>query len=121
MGRGRSFLRFMLAHTRSSGKEKPTPKTDDEIEHWWTLDATVLQWIYSAISNDLLNTILEPEATAMETWERLRDIFQDHQNSRVVILELLNRSLLTPVWNISLMPRLTVNNSRASPPLRPTE
>ncbi|XP_056685799.1 uncharacterized protein [Spinacia oleracea] len=69
------------------GKEKPTPTTDDEIEFWTTLDATVLQWIYSIISNDLLNTILEPEATAMEAWERLPDIFQDHQTSRAVILE----------------------------------
>lgn len=69
------------------GKEKPAPETDDEIEFWSTLDATVLQWIYSTISNDLLNTILEPEATAMEAWDRLRNIFQDHQNSRAVILE----------------------------------
>ncbi|XP_056693622.1 uncharacterized protein [Spinacia oleracea] len=69
------------------GKEKPAPKTDDEIEVWSTLDATVLQWIYSTISTDLLNTILEPEATAMEAWTRLRDIFQDHQTSRAVLLE----------------------------------
>ncbi|XP_020259039.1 uncharacterized protein LOC109835472 [Asparagus officinalis] len=69
------------------GKEKPAPETDDELELWSTLDATVLQWIYSTISNDLLNTILEPEATAMEAWVRLRDIFQDHQNSRAVTLE----------------------------------
>ncbi|XP_060202862.1 uncharacterized protein LOC132631284 [Lycium barbarum] len=52
-----------------------------------TIDATVLQWIYSTISNDLLNTIIEPDATAMDAWVRLRDIFQDHQNSRAVTLE----------------------------------
>ena len=47
----------------------------------------MLQWIYSTISNDLLNTIIEPGATAMEAWDRLREIFQDHQNSRAVTLE----------------------------------
>ncbi|KAK9136238.1 hypothetical protein Syun_015568 [Stephania yunnanensis] len=54
---------------------------------WSTLDATVLSWIYATISNDLLHTILEPDATAMEAWNRLRDIFQDNKYSRAVILE----------------------------------
>ncbi|XP_060175399.1 uncharacterized protein LOC132606083 [Lycium barbarum] len=70
-----------------TGKEKPTPKTDEEVELWTTIDATVLQWIYSTISNDLLNTIIEPDTTAMDAWVRLRDIFQDHQNSSAVTLE----------------------------------
>ena len=43
--------------------------------------------MYSTISNDLLQTIMEPDATAMEAWNRLRDIFQDNQNSRAVTLE----------------------------------
>lgn len=37
--------------------------------------------------NDLLHTIIEPDATAMEAWERLRDIFQDNKHSRAVTLE----------------------------------
>ncbi|XP_019460099.1 PREDICTED: uncharacterized protein LOC109359859 [Lupinus angustifolius] len=68
-------------------KEKQLPETDEEKELWSTLDATVLQWIYSTISNDLLTTILEPDSTAMEAWDRLRDIFQDNQHSRAVTLE----------------------------------
>ncbi|XP_056685506.1 uncharacterized protein [Spinacia oleracea] len=64
-----------------------TPSTDDEKELWSTLDATVLQWIYSTISTDLLQTIIEPDSTAMEAWGRLRDIFQDNKNSRAVTLE----------------------------------
>ncbi|XP_060188894.1 uncharacterized protein LOC132617838 [Lycium barbarum] len=70
-----------------TGKEKPAPKTDKEVELWTSIDATVLQWIYSTISNDLLNTIIEPDATAMDAWVRLCDIFQDHQTSRAVTLE----------------------------------
>ncbi|KAM7482579.1 hypothetical protein LguiB_007162 [Lonicera macranthoides] len=68
------------------GKEK-VPTTDDEKDLWLTLDATVLQWIYSTISSDLLQTIMEPDSTAMEAWNRLRDIFQDNKNSRAVTLE----------------------------------
>ncbi|XP_050909641.1 uncharacterized protein LOC127123468 [Lathyrus oleraceus] len=70
----------------SIGKEPPTI-TDVNHEQWSTLDATILQWIYSTISTDLLTTILEPNSTAMEAWNRLEDIFQDNQNTRVVTLE----------------------------------
>ncbi|XP_060200692.1 uncharacterized protein LOC132628957 [Lycium barbarum] len=69
-----------------SGKEK-VPKTDAEKELWSTLDATVLQWIYATISTDLLHTILKLDSTAMEAWNRLRDIFQDNKNSRAITLE----------------------------------
>lgn len=68
--------------------EKPkTPTTDDEKELWSTLDATVLQWIYATISSDLLHTIIEPDSTAMNAWDLLRDIFQDNEHSRAVTLE----------------------------------
>lgn len=70
----------------ATGKSKD-PKTDDEKELWSTLDAAVLQWIYSTISHDLLHTIIETDATAMEAWNRLRDIFEDNKNSRAVTLE----------------------------------
>lgn len=68
------------------GKEK-VPSTDEEKELWTTLDSMVLQWIYATISDDLLNTIIEPDTMAMEAWNRLKDIFQDDKNSRAVALE----------------------------------
>jgi len=40
------------------GKENPA-STDASFELWTTLDSTVLQWIYSTISLDLLTTIME--------------------------------------------------------------
>ncbi|KAI4348038.1 hypothetical protein L6164_008800 [Bauhinia variegata] len=46
-----------------------------------------IQWIYATISNDLLHMILEPNSTAMDAWNRLRDIFQDNKNSRAGTLE----------------------------------
>ncbi|XP_074318090.1 uncharacterized protein LOC141654877 [Silene latifolia] len=63
------------------------PVTNDEKELWETLDATVLQWIYSTITTELLETIIEAESTAMEAWQRIADIFQDNANSRAVTLE----------------------------------
>ncbi|XP_003555007.2 uncharacterized protein [Glycine max] len=63
------------------------PSTEEERELWSTLDATVLSWIYATISSDLLHTIIEPDSTTMEAWDRLRDIFQDNQHSRAVALE----------------------------------
>ncbi|XP_060200155.1 uncharacterized protein LOC132628389 [Lycium barbarum] len=86
MGHGRNSSKSTPSPTLESGKEKVS-KTDAEKELWSTLDATVLQWIYATISTDLLHTILEPDSTAMEAWNRLRDIFQDNKNSRAVTLE----------------------------------
>ena len=67
-------------------KDTPPPKVVDP-GTWSTLDAIVLQWIYSTISDDLMHTILEPDTTAAEAWSRLKDIFQDNKNSRAVYLE----------------------------------
>ncbi|XP_010669018.1 uncharacterized protein LOC104886248 [Beta vulgaris subsp. vulgaris] len=64
-----------------------TPTTYAEKELWITLDATIIQWLYSTISTDLLHTIIEPDMTVMVAWNRLRDIFQDNKNSRAVVLE----------------------------------
>ena len=65
----------------------PVPTTEAEKDECSTIDATVLKWIYGNISDDLLNTILEPDSTAQAAWERLRDIFQDNKTSRAVTLE----------------------------------
>ncbi|XP_074298648.1 uncharacterized protein LOC141629568 [Silene latifolia] len=63
------------------------PNTADEQEMWETLDAIVLQWIYSTITTELLETIVKAESTVREAWDRLADIFQDNKNSRAVTLE----------------------------------
>ncbi|XP_055961489.1 uncharacterized protein LOC130015417, partial [Mercurialis annua] len=79
----------VLHHIIPSEKEKAhsEPKNETEEELWSTLDATVLGWIYSTISTDLLQTIIVPGSTAMEAWNRLRDLFEDNKHSRAVALE----------------------------------
>lgn len=78
----------VLAHiiTPGTGKEKSL-MTDEEKKLWSTLDATVLQQIYATISTDIFLIVIEPDSKAMAAWDRLRDIFQDNQNSCVVFLE----------------------------------
>jgi len=55
----------------------------DDSTLWSRLDAIILQWIYGTISNNLLHTILQPNSTAQNGWERLQNIFQDNKHSRV--------------------------------------
>lgn len=53
-------------------KDKTADQDEARDEALWSrLDAIVLQWIYGTISNDLLHTILEPDSTAQQAWERL--------------------------------------------------
>ncbi|XP_059292373.1 uncharacterized protein LOC132045813 [Lycium ferocissimum] len=68
-----------------SGKEK-MPKTDPKrVMVDSRCHASSMDLCYHL--SDLLHTILEPDSTAMEAWNRLRDIFQDNKNSRAVTLE----------------------------------
>ncbi|XP_074293743.1 uncharacterized protein LOC141620890 [Silene latifolia] len=77
----------VLHHIIDPKGKSTKPVTDDDKELWETIDATVLQWIYATISDDLLQTVVEDDSTAMECWNRIRDIFQDNQHSRAVTLE----------------------------------
>ncbi|XP_028199553.1 uncharacterized protein LOC114384074 [Glycine soja] len=77
-------LHHIISPTNDKAK---VPAIEDEKELWSTLDATVLSWLYATISNDLLHTIIEPDATAMDAWNKLRDIFQDNKHSHEVTLE----------------------------------
>ncbi|XP_057445828.1 uncharacterized protein LOC130737967 [Lotus japonicus] len=77
----------VLHHIVPTADKPPPPVTDPTYEQWATLDATVLQWIYSTISDDLMSTIMEPGSTAFSAWTRLADLFHDNQNARAVTLE----------------------------------
>ncbi|KAK9078639.1 hypothetical protein SSX86_002696 [Deinandra increscens subsp. villosa] len=77
----------VLDHIIPPTTESSAARSDQDTELWTRLDAIVIQWIYSTISNDLLNTILKVDATAQQAWESLASIFQDNQNQRAVYLE----------------------------------
>ncbi|KAI3503705.1 hypothetical protein L1887_32154 [Cichorium endivia] len=67
--------------------DKPTDPKAVDPKLWNRLDAIVIQWIYSTISNDLLHTILKPKSSAAQAWATLEIIFQDNQNERALYLE----------------------------------
>ena len=77
----------------SKDKDKEASSTL-AFETWSRLDAIVLEWIFATISKDLIQTILEPNATAKQAWDRLKSIFEDNKNSRAVYFE---QQFQTPV------------------------
>ncbi|KAL2933351.1 Retrovirus-related Pol polyprotein from transposon TNT 1-94 [Bienertia sinuspersici] len=65
-----------------------TPRPKDVSDSLWNrLDSVVKKWIYGTITDDLLCTILHKGSTAQDTLNRLKAIFQDNKNTRVVYLE----------------------------------
>lgn len=72
-----------------------TPASPPKIEvallaekaHWDRIDNIIRQWIYETISEDLLNTIIDPDDTAADAWNRLAELFQDNKTSRAIHLE----------------------------------
>ncbi|KAJ0779315.1 putative RNA-directed DNA polymerase [Helianthus annuus] len=68
--------------------ETPAPdKTNPDYPLWKELDALVLQWIYSTVSDDLLDRILETNSTARDAWVKLEKIFLSNKKARAAALE----------------------------------
>lgn len=73
----------------------PSPTTESEADKvaakamWQRLDDIVRQWIYGTISNDLLNTILDQEDSALDAWNRLVRLFQSNKSARSLHLDTL--------------------------------
>ncbi|KAM0012425.1 hypothetical protein Hdeb2414_s0053g00754151 [Helianthus debilis subsp. tardiflorus] len=62
---------------------EPSHKPMDD---WDRLDAIVLQWIYSTISNDLLHTIINNTSNAHEAWVAIEGLFHDNKSARAIHL-----------------------------------
>ncbi|XP_071740763.1 uncharacterized protein [Rutidosis leptorrhynchoides] len=72
----------------SSTSEPPT-------EEWKKADAVVLGWIFLAISESLLERLLNTQPkTSKEAWEFLKKLFQDNKRSKTVELTAELRSLI---------------------------
>ncbi|KAJ0490666.1 hypothetical protein HanHA300_Chr12g0458141 [Helianthus annuus] len=97
-------------------KEVATPETkltsQEDVDLWHRLDAIVIQWIYNTISNDLLHTIIKTNATALEAWTSLEDIFQDSKNERAYTF---NTNLSPQGWKTFRTCSRIVRLSRCSP------
>ncbi|KAJ0870145.1 putative RNA-directed DNA polymerase [Helianthus annuus] len=65
----------------------PPAKTDPSYPAWSELDALILQWIYSTISDELLARVLDTDSTARAAWLQLQEIFLNNKHARAVTLE----------------------------------
>ncbi|KAL3630542.1 hypothetical protein CASFOL_023526 [Castilleja foliolosa] len=65
----------------------PPAKTDDGYDQWKEIDALVLQWIYSTLSDDLLARVLDTDVTAQAAWDKVKSIFLSNKGSRAAALE----------------------------------
>ncbi|XP_047306345.1 uncharacterized protein LOC124909741 [Impatiens glandulifera] len=61
----------------------PAPK-ESEKALTQRLDDIVRQWIYGTISNDLLNSILDPDDSAVDAWNRLQQFFLNNKSARAL-------------------------------------
>ncbi|KAJ0921561.1 hypothetical protein HanPSC8_Chr05g0192981 [Helianthus annuus] len=65
----------------------PPSKDDPNHESWLEIDAIVLQWIYSTVSDDLLARFLDTDCTALEAWNNLKKLFLNNKGLRAAALE----------------------------------
>nr|KAJ0206286.1 hypothetical protein LSAT_V11C500264320 [Lactuca sativa] len=62
----------------------PVPKeTDPTYLQWKEIDALVLQWIYSTLSDELMVRILQNNTTGQDAWNKLKTNFLNNKGSRV--------------------------------------
>ena len=67
--------------------EKIARPTGIDDEMYSQLDAAVLNWIYSTISQELLVSVLAADNTALSAWTKLKAMFHDNKSTRAVHLE----------------------------------
>ncbi|KAI3725566.1 hypothetical protein L1987_65356 [Smallanthus sonchifolius] len=66
---------------------KPPAQDDPTHESWTEIDAIVLQWIYGTLSDELLVRVLVPDSTALDAWNRIKNLFLNNKGSRAAALE----------------------------------
>ncbi|KAJ0578367.1 putative GAG-pre-integrase domain-containing protein [Helianthus annuus] len=66
---------------------KPPDESDPNFPAWSELDALILQWIYSTLSDDLLSRVLDTNVTARTAWLNIQEIFLNNKQARAATLE----------------------------------
>ncbi|XP_035838335.1 uncharacterized protein LOC118485919 [Helianthus annuus] len=66
---------------------EPPPETATEYKAWKELDALVLQWILSTVSDDLLPRVLDTGPTARHAWVKLEKLYLSNKKARAGALE----------------------------------
>ncbi|XP_021996404.1 uncharacterized protein LOC110893617 [Helianthus annuus] len=66
---------------------EPPAKDDPSYAQWMKIDAIVLQWIYSTLSEEYLLRVLEEPSTALQVWNRVKAIFHNNKGPRCAALQ----------------------------------
>ncbi|CAO1948030.1 unnamed protein product [Urochloa humidicola] len=69
-----------------------TPRFSDS--EWAMIDECIVNWLYTTISADLLNAVMETDDTALSVWTAIEELFHDNRLTRAVHLESEFRSLM---------------------------
>lgn len=77
----------VIRHIMPSDNKPPPHVANLTYNQLATLDARMLQRIYSIIYVDFLNSIMELGSIDLASWTRLSGLFQDNQNACVVTIE----------------------------------
>ncbi|XP_071719244.1 uncharacterized protein [Rutidosis leptorrhynchoides] len=101
----KNFIPITMEMDKSQYETNPTRTPHPK--NWAQHDAILTQWIYSTICKELLLTILKPDQTAQQAWDRVKSIFQDNEKSRAIHF---NTDFLTSDWRTSPTYHPTVRN-----------
>ena len=77
---------MVIDHITPVSTDNPAPNPFD-FALWQRLDDIVRQWIYNTISNDLLNSIIDADDKAIDTWNRLEIFFHNNKSVRALQLD----------------------------------
>ncbi|XP_057528335.1 uncharacterized protein LOC130807188 [Amaranthus tricolor] len=77
---------MVIAHIIPVNDEFPAPNPSD-LDLWQRLDDIVRQWSYGTISNELPNSIIDPDDKAIDTWQRLENFFHYNKSARALNLD----------------------------------
>ena len=61
---------------------------------WAMIDECIVNWLYTTISTDLLDIVMEKDDTALTVWTTIEELFHDNRLTRAVHLESEFRSLM---------------------------
>ncbi|XP_062191326.1 uncharacterized protein LOC133895169 [Phragmites australis] len=72
----------------SIGAHVNTPPTQTHVDpDWLMIDSAIVNWMYTTISNEVLDLVMCPYNTAYDVWVAIKDLFHDIRLTCVVYLE----------------------------------
>ncbi|KAL6639655.1 hypothetical protein ACP70R_023385 [Stipagrostis hirtigluma subsp. patula] len=81
------FLNTLGKYELADHVLEDVPAEDSITPHWTRMDCTVRGWLYSTISADLLEIVMDPKPTAHAVWLGLEEQFVGNKEQCAMILD----------------------------------